>query len=225
MEELSLNPRRSMEPAPADPAAFDYALAIAKVTSLVFPFFGAGVTLVDLVTAPSRGKRLADWCEELRLRLNELSQKVDGLTPEALAKDEAFISAFAQATQLAVRTHQAEKLEALRNAVINTAISKAPADDLQSIFLNLVDSFTPAHLKLLSFFQAPDNTIRDGFRRQRDLSDQVICDLRDRGLLQDTRPYAARNRDDSESLVYYDWEVTTIGKQFLDFIGAPKVRR
>lgn len=124
-----------------------------------------------------------------------------------------------------MRTHQAEKLDALRNAVMIVALSKAPADDLQSIFLNLVDTFTPIHLKLLSFFDAPDGTTRDRFRQQRELTDQAICDLRDRGLLHDTRAYAARGRDDSEALVYYQWNVTSIGNEFLQFIRAPPADR
>jgi len=63
---LNLESDSRLEPAP-DRTAFDYGLAVAKVGALAFPFLGAGVTLFDLVTAPSRGKRLIDWCEELRL--------------------------------------------------------------------------------------------------------------------------------------------------------------
>ena len=77
------------------------------------------------------------------------------------------------------------------------------------------------HLKILSLFQHPEITVREEFGRQRDLSDQVVRDLNDRGLINDTRPYAARNRDDSESLVYYKWDVTNLGKQFLEFITSP----
>lgn len=151
MDIPKLKPDPRLEPAP-ERTAFDYGLAIAKAGTLAFPFFGAGVTLLDLVTAPLRGKRLNDWCEELRLRLNELSQKVDGLTPETLATNDAFVSAFAQATQAALKSHQIEKLEALRNAVLNVAAGSAPDEDLQSIFLNLIDSFTPLHLRLLTQF-------------------------------------------------------------------------
>ncbi len=53
---------------------------------------------------------MSEWGEALRLRLNELSQKVAGLTPEALAASDPFISAFAQATQAALKTHHAEKM-------------------------------------------------------------------------------------------------------------------
>jgi len=66
MENLNLKPDSQLEPAPGR-TAFDYSLAVAKVGTLAFPFFGAGVTLFDLVTASLRGKRLSDWCEELRL--------------------------------------------------------------------------------------------------------------------------------------------------------------
>jgi hypothetical protein len=149
-----LNPNRSLEPAPGK-TALDYGLAVAKVAGIAFPFFGAGITLVDLVTAPLRGKRFSDWCEEIRLLLNDLSRKVNGLTPEKLAQDEAFFSAFAQATQAALRTHQKAKLDALRNAVLNVALGKETEANRQGQFLALVDRFTGAHLTILRFFQDP----------------------------------------------------------------------
>jgi hypothetical protein len=220
MDVLKLKPDPHLEPPPGK-TAFDYGLAIAKVGAIAFPFFGAGVTLVDLVTSPLRGKRFTNWCEEIRLRLNELSQKVDGLTPETLAKNEVFISAFAQATQAALKTHQTEKLEALRNALMNVAVAKAPSEDLQLIFLNLVDSFTPTHLKVLEHFQAKDHANITRFKDQRDLIDQAVLDLRDRGLLRDTRPYTTQNRDSHDGLIYLEWEVKNLGKQFLEFINSP----
>ena len=215
-----MKPDSRLEPAP-ERTAFDYSLAIAKAGALVFSFLGPGVTLFDLVTAPLRGKRLGNWCEDLRLALNELSQKVDGLTPEALATNDAFVSAFAHATQAALRSHQTEELAALRNALLNVAIGSAPSEDLQIIFLNLVDSFTPTHLQTLAFFQQRDAAVMKGLRSQRDLSDQAVRDLRDRGLINDTRPFIGRNRKTSDSLVELRWEISNLGKQFLAFIKSP----
>ena len=88
-----------------------------------------------------------------------------------------------------------------------------------------MDSFTPTHLQVLSHFLGRDRSGIDRFRRDRDLTDQVVCDLRDRGLLRDTRPYAARGRDDGEALVYYGWEVTNLGRQFLEFIKSPEAAK
>jgi hypothetical protein len=64
-------------------------------------------------------------------------------------------------------------------------------------------------------FDTKGHPNRTQFREQRDLTDQVVCDLRDRGLLRDTRALAARERDAPEALVIYDWEVTNLGRQFL----------
>src|ERR1700746_1500548 len=114
-----------LDPPPED-TAFDFAIQAAKVLAIVFPFFGAGVTLFDVVTGPARTKRLHDWCEWFRLRFNDIAEKVEDFTPEALAKNDAFISAFAQATQAALKTHQPEKIDALRNAVLNVALGYEP---------------------------------------------------------------------------------------------------
>ena len=154
MEKLNLNPDPRLEPAP-ERTGFDYGVAVAKAGTIAFPFLGLGVTLFDLITTPLRGKRLSDWLEELRLRVNELSQRVASLTPARLAQDEAFNSAFAQAAQAVLRTHQREKLDALRNAVLNVALGKDSNADRQTQFLALVDRFTAAHLTLLRFFQDP----------------------------------------------------------------------
>jgi len=219
-----------LQPAP-DATAFDYALAIAKAGSIAFPFLGAGVTLFDLVTAPLRGKRLNDWCEELRLRLNELAERVDGLTPEAMATNEAFVSAFAQATQAALKTHDTEKLEALRNAVLNVAAGSAPGEDLQSIFLNLIDSLTPLHLHLLTQFrlQVPVKILEAPSWLKEDVCSQAAKELLDRGLLGGTSRLIVPNRDQlilGENGAYtFHAGPTPFGNQFLLFIAKPEVKK
>lgn len=60
------------------------------------------------------------------------------------------------ASNLALRNHQEEKLAALRNAIVNSALPNAPDESLQQIFLNLVDTFTVWHLALLKLFQGPE---------------------------------------------------------------------
>jgi hypothetical protein len=208
-----------LEPAP-EPDAWDYAIGAAKVGGLAFPFLGSGIAFFDLVTAPIRGKRATDWCERLRLGLNELSEKVAGLTPEKLAASEEFNSAFARASQAAMRTHQAEKLDTLRNAVLNVAVGNAPSVDLQTMFLNIIDTMTPLHIAVLHLIEHPNPTVRDVLRKQGDVANHVVADLNSRGLLKDRRPYAARNREENELLIA-PWEISPLGKQFLSFIKSP----
>jgi hypothetical protein len=57
------------------------------------------------------------------------------------------------------------------------------------------------------------------FRRDRDLSDQAVIDLVNRGLIKDTRPYAARGREADDALIVNRWDVSSLGEQFLRFIS------
>jgi len=213
----------SRQPLPS-PDYGDVSRAAARGLLAMVPF-GNVVSELWALLGPPVAQRRDDWLQDLARRLRDLEGKIDGFRFDDLGKNEQFVSATLQATQAALRTHQSEKLAALRNAVMNAAVGRAPSEDLQLIFLNFVDSFTPAHLKILAFFQHPDNTARDEFRRQRDLTDQVVRDLNDRGLINDTRPYAARNRDDSESLIYHQWDVTNLGNQFLAFVKLPEAAK
>jgi hypothetical protein len=62
-----------------------------------------------------------------------------------------FLAAFAaHASRIAVTTGQQEKLDALRNAVLNAAFPSGDIDaDTQAIFLRHIGDLTPSHLHML----------------------------------------------------------------------------
>jgi len=147
----------------------------------MIPLVGGGASeLLGLLSSPV-GQRRDDWLSDLERRLHDLEGRVDGFRFDDLGNNQQFVSATLHATQAALRTHQAEKLEALQNAIVKVALARAPSDDLQLIFLNLVDAFTPTHLQVLRHFLATDAANIERFRAQRDLTDQVVSDLNDRG--------------------------------------------
>jgi hypothetical protein len=193
----------------------------ALVSSIPF-VGGTGSELISLLLSSPVAERRDVWLDDLQRRLHDLEGKVDGFRFDDLGANEQFVSATLHATQAALRTHQTEKLEALRNAVLNVAVGKAFSEDQQLIFLNLVDSFTPTHLQVLDFFQRRDATLFNELRSQRHLSDQAVRELHGRGLIKDTRPYAAQTKDTPESLVTYDWQITDLGCKFLAFIRSPQ---
>jgi hypothetical protein len=100
-------------------------------------------------------ERREQWFTQLAEGVEELRQQVDGLSLEALVDDGRFTDAVVSATRTVEHTHQAEKIEALRNAVLNSAVPGAPDADTQAIFLNLVDRFTASHLRLLTLWDGP----------------------------------------------------------------------
>jgi hypothetical protein len=59
------------------------------------------------------------------------------------------------ASQIAMRNHQGEKIIALRNAILNAALGELPDDIERSIVLALIDRLTPTHVSVLSLMQEP----------------------------------------------------------------------
>jgi|SRR5579872_1211569 len=146
---------KDLPPAP-EPTAVDYFAGIVKAAVSGIPGWGSpAAELFGMITAPILGRRRDQWLEDLRILLNDVGQQIAGLTPDALANNEAFISAFVQATQAAIKTHQTEKLEALKNAVVNVTLGHEPDADRQQQFLAFVDRFSSTHLVLLRFFNDP----------------------------------------------------------------------
>ena len=50
----------------------------------------------------------------------------------------------------------------------------------------------------------------------------MVNDLNVRGLIQDHRPYIARNRESSSALVSLEWTLSDLGRHFLSFILSPQ---
>jgi hypothetical protein len=113
-----------------------------------------GGELFGLLTSPLNRRR-DDWLEDLERRLRDAERKVADFHFEDLASNEDFVSAATQATKAAMETHQKEKLEALKNAVINVALGKQPDPNRQHQFLALVDRFSEAHLVVLKVLNDP----------------------------------------------------------------------
>jgi hypothetical protein len=203
----------------------DIALGATRAALAAIPVLGGSITeVMSLVLTPAIAKRRDRWFKDLAEAVEQLEDK-KSITIADLIGNEMFISAVVQATRAAIGTHQREKLEALRNAVLNIALSKSLDDEKQIVFLNLIETFSETHLELLKLFDNPAaySAIRKNeLRARRTLTDPMVIDLSDRGLLVDPRPYVARTRESSESLTIQGWTLSPLGKQFLSFIATPE---
>ena len=112
---------------------------------------GPALELFNAVIAPpvdgDSPERLAERGSAERLpetpRTRGVSEKED------LVKDEEFISAATQATTAAVRNRRQEKIEALRNAVLKTALRRIAGKTRSGrCSLAFVDQFTVWHLRV-----------------------------------------------------------------------------
>lgn len=124
---------------------------LGPVADLLMPGASSAITtFTDLVKTPYQ-RRLQQWQENIGTGVIELSEFRQNIVNELKANEE-FQSVLLQATQAAIRSHQKEKLSALRNAVVNTAKGIDISSDLKQLFVRYVDELTPSHLTLLRFF-------------------------------------------------------------------------
>ena len=138
----------------------DVAHAFVRAGLSSVPFVGnATAEVFNLVVTPPLEKRRDRWRQVVGEKLQQLEES-GRLSLEQLQNDESFISTVIQASQAALRTHQQEKLDALRNAVTNSALPHAPEDSIRQMFIAFVDELTVWHLRFLRLFQDPQEWFR-----------------------------------------------------------------
>jgi hypothetical protein len=220
-------------------SAGDIAHTVAKAGLSAIPVIGGpAAEIFSAIIVPPLSKRRDEWIESIAEGLKSLEEKVDDFNIETLSQKEMFITTVMHATQGAIRNHQKEKLEALRNAVLNAALPNAPEEDIQLMFLNFIDPLTPWHLRILKFFDNPQEWGRRNgitypnwsmggasmvlehafpeLKGRRDFYEQIVKDLFVRGLVNTDSLHIT-----STSQGMFTSRTTTMGKQFIDFITSP----
>lgn len=218
----------------------EWSLTVAKAAAQFIPFAGGtAAEVLGAIISPNIERRRTEWLECIARRLNDLSQRMKTLTPEAISQNEAFTTAFLHASQIAITTHQQEILDALRNAVLNVAIGDGPDDSLQTIFLDAINALTPWHIRLLECIADPvawakarnyrigdpppdPVTILDAFYRGKlpteGFQEQVFQSLYNLGLTTtNTMPAGLP----TGAFVQVPPRITELGKKFLAFIAEP----
>ena len=231
------NDLTKMPEAPAQ----EWGLVLAKSLASLIPFAGGpAAEVLGAIITPQIEKSKTEWLENIRRDLYELSKWKTEVTPERLSQDPAFTTAFLHASQIALRTHQREKLQALRNAVLNVAAGTAPDENLQLVFLHYLDMLTPLHLTLLDCVADPREwsarrnyplaqgwnpdagiifeAVYRGQLPAENFHVQLLQDWYTRGLVgNDANPNAFLSPP-AEALIP---RITDLGKRFLAFITSP----
>jgi hypothetical protein len=128
------------------------AAALLKGAVSAIPFAGGVISEVGNLYLNPLEKRKQRWMDEVSRAIEEIHNRFSRL-PESLESDDAFVSFLYQATILALKNHQREKLEALSNALVSAANPESTSDDLVFQFLRYIDDFSVTHLQLLSGFE------------------------------------------------------------------------
>jgi hypothetical protein len=223
------------------PSKGETALAVGKAALSFIPLAGAPASeLLGLIVTPILARRKEDIFESTGRGITALEERFEGFRREQLAENEAFATTATRAVWSALRTHQREKLKALRNIVLNAALPGAPDDDLQLMFLDAIDVLTGWHLRLLDYFNdpkgwiekkgmslgryamaSPSTVLEDAIpelKDRRDFYDRLYIDLGQRGFLP-PGTNVLHGMTSTPGLVAS--HTTPLGKQFVRFITAP----
>lgn len=198
------------------------------------PVVGTIITVIaSQFLGPSLAKRQAEWWKEIADAFEAEEQTNKNFRVEHAFGSEAFITAVVQASRIAVSTHQHEKRVLLRNALMNIATGRAPDEDMQHIYLRLIDDLTPSHVRILNFlwrgnsriaaanggslpqhktFQEVLDQLEPEFEREQQLVQQVLSDLRSRGLA----TLQSMNHSFPQQVI------ADPGIQFLRFVSTPE---
>jgi hypothetical protein len=119
--------------------------------------YAIGQIVERFVAAPLQ-KRRDQWFTKVGEGLRDLQDRLEGFDASKLDENDDFISAVAEATTAAVRTAKQEKIEALRNGVLNIAAGMQIEDILRGAFFGYIERFSPAHARVLKLLADPSSS-------------------------------------------------------------------
>jgi hypothetical protein len=173
-------------------------------TRLVFSLFPNGVAteLLSLILTAPVVRRRDEWVVDVASAVDDILKWKESFSLENLHENEQFISALIVATRIATGTHHREKRRMLRNILVKIGTFCDIDENLQFIYLRLVDDLTPTHIKILEFFWRGNSRLaamnggtlpQSGFHQTlvdkllpelkgKSHVDQIVQDLRSHGL-------------------------------------------
>ena len=190
------------------------------------------------------GRRLADrrtrWLNDLAEKVHMLDDQIGDFAH--LTSEDAFMDALTTAAQIADRTSRAEKLEVLRNAVVNSVMPDAPDLDAQQLFFDILDRFTATHMRMLKLFSDPPawferqgmaqpdavggvDTVEAGMPElagRGDLINRYADALSIAGLIDQTVSGGQYLSTNALAARLRPPRLTSLGKEFLAFVADPE---
>ena len=112
----------------------------------------------DFIDGVFRGlteRRREIWNQRLEEAFAEIREKLDQGDADRILGSDQFLTVVSEATMIACRNHDEEKLKALKYAIVNAALPGGPDELLQMMFLRLIDNLTPVHLVTLVLLNDP----------------------------------------------------------------------
>jgi hypothetical protein len=223
---------------PPQPTARDIVHAGAKGFLGEFPGGSTAGELLSFLFGPSLERRQREWQDSVARAIEELRERQ--IDVASLCSEGPFVDVVIAASRAAIATSQDAKREALRNAILNSALPGAPDEGIQQVFLSMIDRFTAWHLIILNVYSKPRDWLESNrpgemqlkylgsledvlliafpeLRHKREFYSRLWADLWAAGLVETEVLHAGCTPEGALVPRLTDW-----GKQFLKFVSAPQ---
>lgn len=146
------------------PTKGDAAHSVIKASLSSIPIVGGAVSEIFSfgVESPLQ-KRQDEFIISIDSRVTKLEEK-NLLSSQFLKDNDEFIDIATHALQIAIRNSSREKITALQNAVINTALQTNIDSDSKFMYLNFIDELSQIQIQLIKIFMEPSNYIEQMFQ-------------------------------------------------------------
>ena len=229
---------------PLEPPKKDSSDTNYQLKGAVFSIFPLLKEFYELVIEPPFQQRSTIWMNTVAERCREYEKQFKEFSPENLVKNEVFQSAFAVSARIVVQSHQKEKLEALKNALLNTVIMKDLDENFKLLFFNYIDGMTVLHMDVVKFFRERKegrgklDELYTPYFQQYQISCQpnieiddllftaITKDLENKGLLRREKKKLTGGGLQKSAPGQFDWIAhTDLGEKFYKFIIEPKIEK
>ena len=133
-----------------------FGYAVARGTLGVVPYVGGGLqSILDQAIGEPLKLRQEEWFKTVAKGLQDLQDRLEGFDARSLGENVSFVGLVYEATDQAMRAQNKERLNILRNVVLNTAAGFAIDDVLRGRFMGYVGRFSIAHIRVLKAMDSP----------------------------------------------------------------------
>ncbi len=130
---------------------WEHLLNIFKAAAATAPYCGGIASLMTDYIPSAKFKRLEAFTKQLTEDIKHLENKLD----TKYIKTDEFAFVFERCFRGAAENYQKEKLDAFRGILLNSAIRKDASEDEKEYFINLVNSLSALHIRILKFICNP----------------------------------------------------------------------
>ena len=137
--------------------SIEHVLNALKAGLATAPFCGGIASLMTDYIPSAKQKRLEEFARQIAADLDALQRHVNENT--LLTDDFAFM--FEKCFRGVAENYQTDKLEAFRGILVNSAIGFNASQEEREYFVNLVNSLSGLHLRILKFMAVPLKYLAD----------------------------------------------------------------